>query len=37
MRKTIRRLAAWACCLCMAAGAVTAAGGEGTSDAQGEG
>ena len=25
MRKAIRRLAAWACCLCMAAGAVTAA------------
>ena len=34
MRKTIRRLAAWACCLCMAAGAVTAAWAQETDYAQ---
>ena len=34
MRKTIRRLVAWACCLCMAAGAVTAAWAQETDYAQ---
>ena len=34
MRKTIRRLAAWACCLCMAAGPVTAAWAQETDYAQ---
>ena len=34
MRKTIRRLAAWVCCLCMAAGAVTAAWAQETDYAQ---